>query len=120
MKKNNYGSLGASKRLVEAGINIKADCVWGVQYHNKVIETWKIYERQPFCKTDIPAPSMAEVWRELPEEIKGDNPLFLIKSGIGTIGYYHTKMQFSGPNPADVLIDLLIWVKAESKAKAKA
>jgi hypothetical protein len=62
----------------------------------------------------IPAPSMAEVWRELPERYEGYG-LTVVKERDGTlVGYNIDKSWFyyvRDTNPTDALIDLLIFVK---------
>ena len=76
----------------------------------------------------IPAPSMAEVWRELPSEIEHKEPtaLFITKSLLGDnrtfccyviIGTYYVVRGsvFISTNPTDALVDLLIWVRKEEK-----
>ncbi len=65
MNPNNYASLEASKRLVEAGIVIETEAVW----RHKRDKTGYYLSRKALYHrpSDIPAPSMAEVWRELPE-----------------------------------------------------
>ena len=68
----NYATLEASKRLVDAGIVLETEKV-----HFQIGDVWFLRDRM--CagsnlipsKICIPAPSMAEVWRELPEHACG-------------------------------------------------
>ena len=71
----------------------------------------------------IPAPSMVEVWRELPEYVeykKDDRPLIeylrIDKNGDGSLscGYGQYSGMTINDNPTDALIDLLIWVRKEA------
>jgi hypothetical protein len=61
--------------------------------------------------SDIPAPSMAEVWRELPDGMieayynNGDSPYYSFQ--LRQIG----APLYSNTNPTDALIDLLLWVR---------
>jgi len=56
-----------------------------------------------------PAPSMAEVWRELPEGTD-----FTKGAKISAAWCCHGKLgspEFQNANPTDALINLLIWIK---------
>jgi len=97
----NYATLEASKRLVDAGIVLETDCVWD--------EFWRIELKYARQEKKTPAPSMAEVWRELPSMDLGVYKIddrISIYSGFGE-GYTENT------NPTDALIDLLIWVRKE-------
>lgn len=127
MNQINYASFDASKRLVDAGIVLETEKV-----HFQIGDVWFLRDLLCAgsnlipCKICIPAPSMAEVWRELPEEIDGS---FL------EVWKHHTKKEsgasytipadgyddspeevisFTNINPTDALIDLLIWVRKEA------
>lgn len=123
----NYASLEASKRLVEAGIVLETDFYWR-EYNPKTVASLidaRKMAPQPYlinkdsrCKNskwEYPAPSMAEVWKELPE----------------ASAYLHTNKEtevwledeediipksnsFANTNPTDSLIYLLIWVRKEA------
>ena len=128
MNELNYGSLEACKRLVDAGIVLETEAGWVLVAKNNLDPTkvWVVrgdwadirYEFSGFYAS-YPAPSMAEVWRELPEEINppssqmfDDHILYLTKTGDKTqAGYDHCGEQYETTNPIDALIDLLIWVK---------
>lgn len=100
----NYATLEASRRLVAAGIVLETERVWrkntSGEYYLSGNVTYNI-------KSQIPAPSMAEVWRELPEGCwiyKG------IKFSEAYRKHGDPKSHIS-TNPTDALIDLLIWVR---------
>lgn len=110
MNNLNYASFEASKKLVAAGIVLETDWYW-VKLITK--EEWvlstldnvvlKFYE-------SIPAPSMAEVLKELP-----NNTAFL-KNKIyyaSTGGKDNAYKEFISTNPTDALINLLIWTRKE-------
>lgn len=125
MNTQNVGSLEACKRLVDAGIVLETDFYWYLPHKPTMCgkTTWFI-ERKYYLLvyTEMfPAPSMAEVWRELPEEYckNATDPIrykVLMSSQVG----YHSGGKDGGiwipykGNPTDALIDLLIWVKEKS------
>ena len=126
----NYASLEASKRLIDAGIMLETDfyhCPIGLKdgdrenraSDNIVYEIRESLGRfapglhNQYYKRCIPAPSMAEVWRELPPQ-----GCYLTANQ----GYYHAWIEWTdfeghgksceakeNTNPADALIELLIW-----------
>ena len=110
MNELNYASLEASKKLHDAGIILETDAVWeGKEGQTRL-------NLKANCPDGFPAPSMAEVWRELPEEYckNASDPIrykVLMSSQVG----YHSGGKDGGiwipykGNPADALIDLLIW-----------
>ena len=121
MNEQNYGSLEACKRLAEAGIVIETDFVW-VPFSDG--GGWDIVFR-PWAKSpEIPAPSMAEVWRELPRYIKVKGyhyeKLLTAEPDGFTCAHYsdlqrnYTIFRGDSQNPTDALIDLLIWVRKQS------
>lgn len=112
----NYATLEASKRLVDAGIVLETE-----QHHHEIVE-WEGKQ----VKLTIPAPSMAEVWRELPEGFWYENKWTWIcvtksrKDGDTTYCAYYMPddkavcgSKRRNTNPTDALIDLLIWVRKE-------
>ena len=114
MNQLNYASLEASKRLVDAGIVLETEAVWcrtrrGWRLHLK--SKAKMYRWLEV----IPAPSMAEVWRELPFQT------YIKKMDDGTSMVWvcdddNCESDFiTNTNPTDALIDLLIWVKQQGK-----
>lgn len=124
MNNLNVASFEASKKLHDAGIVLETDWYW-VKLITK--EEWvlstldnvvlKFYE-------SIPAPSMEEVWRELPEGIKVNGswaPLFINKiRDVASVGYrieHHVIVHFSSENPTDALIELWIWIVKENKKR---
>lgn len=122
----NHASLEASKRLVEAGIELYTDMVW---FHGPR-GTWHVSERYMCSRGSetIPAPLMTEVWRELPdsiptcpgsvlclEKILRDDKDEIIMSASYDYEDEHmgrcTYKYFAACNPVDALINMLIWVK---------
>ena len=74
---------------------------------------------EKFYGDNFPAPSMAEVWRELPETIdEYDLTCEKIFNGGMQAGYttydvsgLRWKVSLNAANPTDAMIDLLIWVR---------
>jgi len=116
MNTQNVGSFEACKRLVEAGIVLETDFYWARDSNGWYLRTYGTYEREVL--ESIPAPSMAEVWRELPNTYSTDTDVRLktlmsyqagykaLKDDVGVWFSYDT-------NPTDALIDLLIFVRKE-------
>jgi hypothetical protein len=109
MNPNNYASLAASKRLADNGIVLETDHF----YRSYMILDDEHHDR---VKGDIPAPSMAEVWRELPPGTE----LHKAHSFTEAFNFADTENADSiyppcnsPDNPTDALIDLLIWVRKE-------
>ena len=122
MNTQNYASLEACQRLVDAGIVLETEAVWRKKRDKTgyYLSRKALYHRN----SDVPAPSFVELWRELPETME-DYELNLQKAGGGKLtsaaycradhaiykctqkGYYATT------NPADALAELLIWVRGE-------
>lgn len=110
MNNLNYASLEASQKLHDAGIVLETDWYWVklITKEGWVLSTLdnvvlKFYE-------SIPAPSMAEVLKELP-----NNTAFL-KNKIyyaSTGGKDNAYKEFISTNPTDALINLLIWTRKE-------
>jgi len=104
MNTQNYASLEASKRLHDADIILETDAVWEEK------EGQTRLNLKANCPDGFPAPSMTEVWRELP------NNAALLKNKV-----YYTSIggsdnaykEFTSENPTDALIYLLIWVRKE-------
>lgn len=123
----NYTSLDAAQRLAAAGIVLETEKVWilNAAGWRLVSLDWALNMITVRYET-IPAPSMAEVWRELPGEIELNYTLDVTKIGgetqalyskIDCFDNYCTKGSGGDTNPTDALIDLLIWVKAQGKEK---
>ena len=132
MNPDNYASLEASKRLVEAGIVLETEAGWykifrpGCHSFDMVLSMRSGNEK--FYGDNYPAPSMAEVWRELPGrvEIYQKRWNLEISKGCAT-GTQETHGGYAdgdsvpsafcyclSTNPTDALIDLLIWVRKEA------
>jgi hypothetical protein len=123
----NYASLEASKRLVEAGIVLETEAVWHLQGDNETYFLQAQGSSAELCVRwgDFPAPSMTEVWRELPDHIDQADLLLDKSSGGDTYAGYVTPADVEDGkeekevhglldiNPTDALIDLLIWVRKE-------
>ena len=126
MNPNNYASVKASKRLVEAGIVLETEAGWykiyrpGCHSFDMVLSMRSGNEK--FYGDNYPAPSMAEVWRELPETIdEYDLTCEKIFNGGMQAGYttydvsgLRWKVLLNAANPTDAMIDLLIWVRKAS------
>ena len=115
MNELNYASLEASKRLVKAGIVLETEAVWHLQGDNETYFLQSQGSSAHLCVRwgDFPAPCMAEVWRELPDEItikKWDGKLLIIDDDGTNFNI----------NPADALIELLIWLEKEKLRETKA
>jgi hypothetical protein len=125
MNKDNYASVESSQLLTDNGISISTD-VWWCHVRG---ENWYLLEDPNNSEFDIiiSAPSMAEVWRKLPEFIMGDVPdaesnqfpywdIEITKDGDFTTAQYSGRSgKYENTNPVDALIELLIWVKKRSK-----
>jgi hypothetical protein len=125
-----YASFEASKRLVENEIVLETECRWHKFDWGINGDKWGIYRVDQLTKNQlslsIPAPCMAEVWRELPEHITRGNKyyeLLIAKRSVMTSAYYYcsevddVKVFYVSDNPTDALIDLLIWVRKEKEGK---
>jgi len=124
----NYASLEASKKLAEAGIVIETEKYW---YHNTFYDSYELVDeiKHYLSKKDYcPAPSMAEVWRELPESVVVSTMTCALLCSttlmiwrfhdLTEVGYWwHEEViaSKSNINSTDALIDLLIWVRKEAK-----
>jgi hypothetical protein len=104
MNEQNYASLEASKKMADAGIMLETDFIYN--------QDGKLLYRPlvPVLPGDIPAPTMAEVWRELPEGTECKKQA--VETKCVTMTKDNIKVFFS-ENPTDALIDLLIWVRKE-------
>jgi len=109
MNTQNYASLEASKRLHDAGIELETDFVWrlGADGWKLLTKDW-VRDMMSNTYESLPAPSMAEVWRELPDST------CVNKDGDHTKCWIDSKTSlkvFQSTNPTDALIDLLIFVR---------
>lgn len=113
MNPNNRASLEASKRLVDAGIVLETDVMWAEGSSGWFLCTVSDLAEYFENANAIPAPCMAEVWRELPEGSTLYNSGDIARAYMANpklSGSYKTNT-----NPTDALIDLLIWVRKEAK-----
>ncbi len=116
----NYCTREAAQRLVDAGIVLETDF-----YYCKTHKGWKLHPKQKAKKYNwlavIPAPSPAEVWRELPDSFGASTTLIIEKHDNEQIaGYFDWDTEdfnafFRNTNLTDALVDLLIWVRKEKK-----
>jgi hypothetical protein len=110
---DNYCTLPYAKKLVEAGIVLETEYCWVFDQYGSYLS---ITKHRP--GKAVPAPSMTEVWRELPRYITVRDRRHHINMdmmGENTHVTYAnlSGSEFSNINPADALIDLLIWVRKE-------
>jgi hypothetical protein len=125
-----YGSLEACQRLVKAGIVLETE-----RYHETHgIDCYELVTKEKrdaylddvnkkhvslFNFKWVPAPSMAEVWRELPED--EDKLIRLIFDYFRFIGKDLTLLSFIQlVKKIDRMIDLLIWVTEQRKEEGNA
>jgi hypothetical protein len=113
MNELNYASLEASQRLSKAGIVLKTEMAWGQDKNDPpgVLILWEF-------NGVYPAPSIAEVWRELPFQ----SYIKMLDEGSSLAWIFDEERKFESPeiwntNPTDALIDLLIWVTEQRKEK---
>lgn len=122
MNQDNYASLEASKRLVEAGIVLETDMAWAYmpkdlyrdEFRAETIWKWRLVDRKEgVCGKWFPAPLWTELWRELPERT------FSLRFNSVAEEYLlwleDDTFETTTDNPTDALIDLLIWVRKEAK-----
>lgn len=137
MNELNVATFEASQRLFDAGAVLATENYWriyGVD-EDPVIELVTAEHRlDGWDRCNLrtyPAPSMAEVWRELPEVFEYESIQAYLsitksrKKDNTTYAFYALPddkavcgSKKHSRNPADALIDLLIWV-TEQKRKEK-
>ena len=128
MNPNNYASLEASNRLVEAGIVLETDCIWVKWYSDNYPQgEWRLKYKaliqvEEFTE-QYPAACFTEVWRELPDQVSRAGVISEAKALIGhkdnQEAMYWPHAVYINTNPTDALIDLLIWVRKEAAMDAK-
>jgi hypothetical protein len=117
-----YGTLPACQALAKAGIVMETDCCRDLAVNpDKVIHWPKGVERNH--PDFVPAPSLAEMWRELPH-------IFTISGCLCTLGLSKERedmsvavyswhgdwlMSIRHSNPTDALIYLRIWLEERGK-----
>ena len=121
MNKLNYASLEASKKLHEAGIVLETEAVWAKWYsdnypHSEYKLVYKALVQIEEFNEQYPAPSMAEVLRELP------NNTAILKNRVyySSVGSNSAYKEFISENPADALIELLVWLEKEKLRETEA
>ena len=120
MNELNYGSREACQRLKDAGIVLETEAAW---YPRPTGDYVLLHTSAGFDY--IPAPSMAEVWRELPSELRSEDGSIRDWENLkmhkepdcagNSFAGYKMGHYFSDTNPTDALIDLLIWVTEQKK-----
>jgi hypothetical protein len=118
MNKDNYCSLEMCKKLVDAGIMLETDVYWIRIANSPMMLSSLIF----YCVDEqYPAPTMAELWRELPETLdvvdvmKPHSYIRMTKFQGETVTGYGCQLDVGKRiNPSDSLADLLIWVKKEN------
>lgn len=119
MNTQNFASLEACKRLVEAGIVLKTESCWRYGLDDKwslVSVDWATTMMSNTLKV-IPAPSMAEVWREL-LLISGNNEKNIVHwiqtmDDWNAMGADVAVLCVEVCKDINALIDLLIFVRKE-------
>ena len=114
-----YGTREACEKLFKAGVVLETEHCW---YPSIFLDKWLLKNSKWKDGKKLPAVSMSEVWRELPQEYTDDElvgSLMLWKEDKFTaVGYWwHDQCRISvrNLNPADALIDLLIWVSQKKE-----
>ena len=112
MNTQNYASLEACQRLVDAGIVLKTEAYWIRVANSPMMLT----DNRHGADETYPAPSMAEVWRELPWVTDNYGLISMNKADNVTYCGYRKGLairepKFESNNPTDALIDLLIFVR---------
>jgi hypothetical protein len=125
MNKDNYVTLPVAQRLVAAGIVLETEAVWSPIFDFDLtapglpvpIKDWELIQKDQitgsiWAAKSAPAPSMSELWRELPEgtiTLNGiDRELYCSCQGSQIL---------HNATPCDALAELLIWVKEQIGGK---
>jgi hypothetical protein len=122
MNPNNYGTREACQRLVDAGIVLETDfCFDKASVIPDKVREWPKGVDEGHLDF-VPAPSMAEVWRELPEVLTIGGLIcdpsigkFECRSYASYNWFHQSQVYFDNTNPTDALIDLLIWLTAQKE-----
>ena len=108
MNEQNYASLEVCRRLVDTGIMLETEAWWNLHSDGWKLQLWK------WSDGSVPAPSMAEVWEELPEGAtlyKESPDAEYGYTSVAHLGRGSSPMFDS--NPTDALCELLLWLKGE-------
>jgi hypothetical protein len=125
MNKDNYVTLPVAQRLAAAGIVLETEQYW---YISPLGSVWRIRLGDELTSTmklpqfSIPAPSMSELWRELPEFYDRGRKMFTTQESMHCCGYQRVNYSMSSEvffstNPCDSLAELLMFVKGQRKEK---
>jgi hypothetical protein len=118
MNPDNYCTLELSRKLAENGIQVETEAKWIIWPMGlaELVYNWqyRVADVEVF-----PAPSFAELWRELPESRQVEY-LLTIKKMVGeTIVGYENRGSWlyyiRDAKTADALAELLVWVRKEQK-----
>jgi hypothetical protein len=117
MNKDNYVTLQVAQRLVAAGIVLETELWWIL--HSRPAKGWYLNtpETTEEWEDCVPAPSMSELWRELPSFASYKYP-----TGEAEVWLENGRENIISPscvdiNPCDALAELLIWVKEQIGGK---
>lgn len=122
MNPKNYASLRSSQSLFEAGIILDTEAYWCL-----VGKEFQLKEKDNISVC-YPAPTMYEAWEQLPVSvITGCMGFFRNISDNNDhkclVGYKNSiagyLVSFTNINPADAIIDLLIWYKEYSSSDGR-
>ena len=117
MNELNYATLEVSQSLIDKGIVLETEAVWNYWIHGKY---FLVLEKDRTCGKDncVPAPSLAEVWRELPET---DELMDIVRQYAEVTAEFWQvlliqRYVFNLLRDVNKMIDLLIWI-TEKKRK---
>jgi hypothetical protein len=129
MNELNYCTQPLSRKLVENGIVLETEAEWrsfSFDFREaKLLQRTHLDAIYLLYGYKVPAPSFAELWRELPQDVdNADLEVFKTVDGKTKAGYYLISdefddgfeiVAFESTNPADALAELLIFVKGREK-----
>jgi hypothetical protein len=128
MNKDNYVTLPVSQRLVAAGIVLETEAVWSPIFDFDLtapglpvpIKDWELIQKDQitgsiWAAKSAPAPSMSELWRELPGEVDCCELLIGKQDGDCWAAYSGLKDTPYNTNPCDALAELLMALKEQVK-----
>jgi hypothetical protein len=116
MNNSGYVSLEMARRLVDAGVAMETE-KWWVRWFGT--EHWVLLQYRSTHSDSAPAPSMAELWEWLPEEID-KRILTLEKETSGSVAGYSLSDDWifntgKARPAADALGEMAIWLKGREK-----
>jgi hypothetical protein len=107
---NNYCTREAAQRLVDAGIVIETERYWA--WDESITTEPQLVSKISSAHWDvkIPALSLAEAWRELPEGATLEKVYDVSSCYVDEYERITKNI-----NPTDACIDLLIWLKGKER-----